>query len=83
MLKVILADAAAPRCRVVDRRRWAVGTRGWGEDRERGLQGISATSWIKSLQAPVAGVFSPPLALAAGGATRRQRVRCSRCRVGR
>ena len=82
MLPVILAEPEAPRCLLVDRRCWAVGTRGWGGDRERGLQGISATSWIKSLQAPVAGVFSPPLALAAGGATRRQRVRCCRCRVG-
>ena len=39
MLKVILAEAAAPRCRVVDRRRWAVGTRGWGGDGRRGLHG--------------------------------------------
>jgi hypothetical protein len=58
---VILAEPEAPRCRLVDRRRWAVGTRGWGGDRERRLQGISATSWIKSLQAPVAVGFSPLL----------------------
>ena len=53
MLKVILAEAAAPRCRVVDRRRWAVGTRGWGGDGRRGLHGISATSRLRSSQATV------------------------------
>ncbi len=63
MLPVILAEAAAPRCRLVDRRRWAVGTRGWGGDRERGLQGISATSWIKSPHTPVAAGDSDPFPL--------------------
>jgi len=60
VLPVILAAAAAPRCRVVDRRRWAVGTRGWGGDRERGLQGISATSWIRMSQAPFSARDSGP-----------------------
>jgi hypothetical protein len=60
MLSVILAEPAAPRCRLVARRRWAVGTRGWGGDGERGLQGISATSRIKSTQTPVAAGDSGP-----------------------
>jgi hypothetical protein len=63
MLTVILAEAAAPRCRVVARRRWEVGARGWGGDGERGLQGISATSWIKSPHTPVAAGDSDPFSL--------------------
>ena len=62
-MPVILAAAAAPRCRVVDRRRWAVGTRGWGGGGERGLQGISATSRLRSSQAPVAAGDSDPFPL--------------------
>ena len=57
MLAVILAEAAAPRCRLVARRRWGVGARGWGGGGERGLQGINATIGCNSsqavLQAPV------------------------------
>ena len=63
MLTVILAEAAAPRCRVVARRRWAVGARGWGGGGERGLQGISATSRLKSTQTPVAAGDSDPFPL--------------------
>ena len=63
MLTVILAEAAAPRCRVVARRRWEVGARGWGGDGERGLQGISATSWLKSPHTPVAAGDSDPFPL--------------------
>ena len=62
MLPVILA-AAAPRCRVVDRRRWAVGTRGWGGDGRRGLQGISATSRLRMSQATFAARDSGPFPL--------------------
>jgi hypothetical protein len=60
VLPVILAAAAAPRCRLVDRRRWAVGTRGWGGDGRRGLQGISATSRLRMSQAPFAARDSGP-----------------------
>jgi len=63
VLPVILAAAAAPRCRLVDRRRWAVGARGWGGDGERGLQGISATSWIRMSKAPFAARDSDPFPL--------------------
>ena len=59
-MPVILAAAAAPRCRVVDRRRWAERARGWGGGGERGLQGISATSRLRMLQAPVAARDSGP-----------------------
>jgi hypothetical protein len=60
MLTVILAEAAAPRYRVMARRRWAVGTRGWGGDGWRGLQGISATSRLRLSQAPFAARDSGP-----------------------
>jgi hypothetical protein len=63
VLLAILAEAAAPRCRLVDRRRWAVGTRGWGGDGRRGLQGISATSRLKSTHTPVAAGDSDPFPL--------------------
>ena len=63
MLTVILAEAAAPRCRVVARRRWAVGARGWGGDGERGLQGISATSRRRMSQASFAARDSGPFPL--------------------
>ena len=63
MLLVILAELAAPRCRVAARRRWGEGTRGWGGDGWRGLQGISATSRLRSSQAPVAAGDSDPFPL--------------------
>ena len=60
---VILAAPGAPRCRVVDRRRWAVGTRGWGGVWEQGLQGINATSRLRSSQASIAAGDSGPFPL--------------------
>ena len=54
MLTVILAEAAAPRYRVMARRRWDVGARGGGGGGRRGLQGISATSRFRLSQAPFA-----------------------------
>ena len=63
MLTVILAEAAAPRCRVVARRRWEVGARGWGGGGERGLQGIIATSRLRSSHTPVAAGDSDPFPL--------------------
>jgi len=63
VLPVILAAPAAPRCRVVTRRRWEVGARGWGGGGERGLQGISATSRLKSPHTPVAAGDSDPFPL--------------------
>jgi len=60
MLTVILAAPVAPRCRVVTRRRWEVGARGWGGGGERGLQGISATSRLRLSQAPFAARDSGP-----------------------
>jgi hypothetical protein len=63
VLPVILAAAAGPRCRLVDRRRWAVGARGWGGDGRRGLQGISATSRLRSPHTPLAARDSDPFPL--------------------
>ena len=51
VLPVILAEPAAPRCRVAARRRWGEGTRGWGGDGRRGLQNINATIGFNSSQA--------------------------------
>ena len=56
----ILAEPAAPRCRVAARRRWGEGTRGWGGDGRRGLQWISATSRLRLSQAPFAARDSGP-----------------------
>ena len=53
VLQVILAEPAAPRCRVAARRRWGEGTRGWGGDGSRGLQNINATIGINSSQASI------------------------------
>jgi hypothetical protein len=53
-MAVILAEPAAPRCRAAGRPRWLVGTRSWGGVGERELQGISATSRLRTSQASVA-----------------------------
>ena len=54
----ILAEPAAPRCRVAARRRWGEGTRGWGGDGRRGLQNINATIGFNSSQAVLQGPAS-------------------------
>ncbi len=63
VLQVILAEPAAPRCRVAARRRWGEGTRGWGVDGRRGLQRISATIGFNSSQASMGAEASTHAAL--------------------
>ena len=78
-MPVILAAAAAPRCRVVDRRRWAERARGWGGGGERGLQGISATSRLRMSQAPFAARDSGPFPLHPLEAAQRGSTPANRC----
>jgi hypothetical protein len=63
MLLVILAEPAAPRCQAAGRKRWVLGTRSWVGVWEQGLHGISATSRLRSTQAPVAAGDSDPFPL--------------------
>jgi hypothetical protein len=63
MLLVILAEPAAPRCQAAGRKRWVLGTRSWGGVWEQGLQGINATSRLRSSQASIAAGDSDPFPL--------------------
>jgi len=49
-MRTILTGLEAARCRLLARRRWGLGTRGWGGYGERGLQEISATVGPRSSQ---------------------------------